>query len=255
MGFVTVDRYLPAVLIVDDDARVRSCVRSALEATAPVVEAEDGERALAILRQRARTGGVDVVLVDYVLPRRSGLELLRATRRAWPWIRVVIVTGFGSEDLAVQALRAGASDYLKKPIQLDELTKTVAALATPAPSGAGVPGARSARAPVHPNIRIALAFMREHFAEAVTLAHAAREAGLSRFHFCRLFHDQTGIPFHEYLHRLRVSRAQTLLGDRYLRVSEVAYAVGFNDLSHFDRTFRKVVGRSPTEYRTSLQCA
>jgi YesN/AraC family two-component response regulator len=259
MGFKTVDRNLPAVLVVDDDARVRSCVRSALEATARVVEAEDGERALAILRQRARTGGIDVVLMDYVLPRRSGLELLRATKRAWPWIRVVIVTGFGSEDLAVQALRAGASDYLKKPIQLDALTKTVAALTTAglagAASRAGVSGDRGARAPVHPNIGNALAFMREHFAEAITLTDAAREAGLSRFHFCRLFHAQTGVPFHEYLHRLRVSRAQTLLADRYLRVSEVAYAVGFNDLSHFDRTFRKVVGRSPTEYRTSVQCA
>jgi two-component system response regulator YesN len=252
MEIVTVGRYVPAVLIIDDDQRVRSCVRRALEPTARVVEAEDGERGLTILEQRARRGRVDRVLADYRLPRRSGLEILQTTKRSWPWIRVVIITGFGSEDLAVEALRAGASDYLKKPVQLDALTKTVAALT----GTAGDSADRSTRPPAaHPSIRRALAFMGDHFAETISLADAARAAGLSRFHFCRLFHDETGLPFHEYLHRLRVNRAQVLLADQYLRVSEIAYAVGFNDLSHFDRTFRKLVGHSPREYRTSLRCA
>jgi AraC-like DNA-binding protein len=108
---------------------------------------------------------------------------------------------------------------------------------------------------VHPRIGRALAFLREHFAEEVTLDDAAREAALSRSHFCRLFRHETGVLFHEHLHQLRVSRAKALLSDRHLTVSEVAYSVGFNDLSHFDRTFRRIVGRSPTEYRTSLRCA
>ena len=97
--------------------------------------------------------------------------------------------------------------------------------------------------------------MRAHFAEPISLSGVAREAGLSRFHFSRLFHHEIGTPSHEYLQDLRVSRAKALLANRYLRVSEVAYAVGFNDLSHFDRTFRKMVGRSPSEYRALLQCA
>jgi len=97
--------------------------------------------------------------------------------------------------------------------------------------------------------------MTEHFGEALTLADVAREAGFSRFHFCRLFHHEIGVPFHEHLQDLRVHRAKVLLGDPFLRVSEIAYAVGFNDLSHFDRTFRKMVGRSPLQYRASLQCA
>lgn len=63
------------------------------------------------------------------------------------------------------------------------------------------------------------------------------------------------MPFHEYLNGLRLTRAKALLADRHSRISEVAYAVGFNDLSHFDKTFRKMVGRSPTEYRASLQSA
>lgn len=257
MDFMPLGRYLPGVLIVDDEALVRSFLRIALKAMVRVVEAEDGERALEILQEPGRAS-VDLVMVDYVLPRLSGLDVLQATKRSWPWIPVVLMTGFGSEDLAVKALRAGARDYLKKPIALDALLKTVAALTTAgaesAPFGATISGDGGTRA-LHPNIGRALAFMREHFAEAITLTDVAQAARLSRFHFCRLFHTQTGVPFHDYLHELRVNRAKALLADRYMTITEVAYAVGFNDLSHFDRTFRRIVGRSPTEYRTSMRCA
>jgi YesN/AraC family two-component response regulator len=254
---MALEQYLPGVLVVDDDAPVRSFLRAALEVRVRVVEADDGERAVAILEGAGDS--LDLVLLDHVLPKRSGLDVLRTIRHQWPWISVVVMTGFGSEALAVQAFREGASDYLRKPIGLETLLTTVAPLLPRAASAhrhARPPDERGRRAvAVHPNIHRALAFMRAHFAEPISLTDVAREAGLSRFHFCRLFRSHAGTPFHEYLQELRVSRAQVLLANRHLRVSEIAYAVGFNDLSHFDRTFRKVVGRSPSEYRSSLQCA
>jgi YesN/AraC family two-component response regulator len=250
------DKCLPSVLIVDDSECVRSSLRAALEATARVLEAPDAEQALKILAN-GRRNTIDLMLLDYVLPDRSGLDLLKITKRNWPWISVIILTGFGSEDLAVQAFRGGVTDYLRKPLALDALMKTVgAALASPdrAPRYPRHFAERSADgAVVHPNIHRALTFMDTHFSEAISLSSVAQEAGLSRFHFCRLFHHETGMSFRVYLQRLRVSRALELLGRRYVRVSEVAYAVGFNDLSHFDRTFRKVVGQSPTKYRASLE--
>jgi YesN/AraC family two-component response regulator len=255
MKSMTVGRHVPGVLVVDDEPLVRSFLRDALGARARVVEAADREHAIAILQGHTR-GTLDLLLVDYLLPTGSGLDILALTKRRWPWLPVVILTGFGTEDLAVQALRGGASDYLRKPVSVDMLLKTVDTLT------AQSPGAPAAAAPVgaddghprlvHPNIQKALVFMREHFAEPVTLSEVARQAGLSRFHFCRLFHHETGVPFHDYLHDLRVTQAKTLLTDRYLTVTEVAYAVGFNDLSHFDRTFRRMIGRSPSEYRKSM---
>jgi two-component system response regulator YesN len=255
----TGDGFVPRVLIVDDDRLVRSFLRTALAPIAVVEEAPDAEQALEILKTRG--AAIDVALVDQVLPRRSGLEVLSVAKRKCSWIAVAILTGFGSEELAVRALRAGASDYLRKPINLTALLETLDRLVT-----ARYKGTRRAASfdrlgrteahpsPVHPNIGRALMFVSEHFTEAITLASVASEAELSRFHFCRLFHREVGIPFQEYLYALRVRRAKILLADRCLRVSEVAYAVGFNDLSHFDRTFRKMVGRSPSEYRAFLQC-
>jgi two-component system, response regulator YesN len=254
MNAMTAVRSQPGVLIVDDEKMVRSFLRAALEQTAHVVEAEDGERATAFLAERSRPD-ITLVLLDHRLPRQSGLEVLRTMKERWPWISIVLLTGFGSEDLAVEALRAGASDYLKKPVQLDLLMRTVEHFTAARPSlpPAGCEGVQCG--PTHPNIRRALTYITEHFTEPITLADVARAARLSRFHFCRLFHQETTVPFHDYLQELRIARAKILLADRYLRVSEIAYAVGFNDLSHFDRTFRKVVGCSPTSYRTALRCA
>lgn len=250
----------PTVLIVDDNALMRSFLRTALEEEEVwVVEAESGEQAIEILEVPRRA--LDLMLLDYVLPGRSGLQILQLARRRWPWIPVIILTAFGSEDLAIQAFRAGAKDYLRKPVEPDTLTELIRAL-TAARRGKAGGGSATTSAEmndetrcVHPNVRRALAFMREHFTEEITLDDVARAARVSRFHFCRLFHREIGVTFHDYLHELRVSRAKTLLVDRHLTVSEAAYTVGFNDLSHFDRTFRKIVGSSPTEYRRSLRPA
>jgi YesN/AraC family two-component response regulator len=245
---VTVPQYMPGVLIVEDDPSVRSFLRTALEAEARVVDVEDGDRAMAVLRGRAGTY-LDLVLADYRLPKRSGLDVLYATKRRWPWIPVVIITGFGSEELVVQAVRGGASDYLKKPIRLETLRRTVGALMNRNLMASVSSTVHRVTPAVHPGIRRALLFLHDHFADAITLTRLAREADLSKFHFCRLFHRETGMLLHDYLQELRVSRAKLLLADNYLTVTDVAYAVGFKGLSYFDKTFRKRVGRSPTHYR------
>jgi len=114
----------PGVLIVEDNELLRSFLRTALEPTARVIEAHDVEDALRILEHRGRDT-IDLMLLDYVLPDHSGLDLLKITKCHWPGIPVILMTGFGSEDLAAQAFRDGATDYLKKPIALDALMRTV----------------------------------------------------------------------------------------------------------------------------------
>ena len=87
---------------------------------------------------------------------------------------------------------------------------------------------------------------------AICLATVAKAVNTSTFHFCKLFKRATGLTFTDYLARVRIEKAKTLLVDRNRRISEVAYDVGFQSLTHFNRVFRKIVRQSPTSYRRSI---
>jgi len=84
---------------------------------------------------------------------------------------------------------------------------------------------------------------------AICLASVAKAVNTSTFYFCKLFKRVTGLTFTDYLARVRIEKAKTLLLNPNRRISEVAYDVGFQSLTHLNRVFRKIVGQSPTSYR------
>jgi AraC-like DNA-binding protein len=99
-------------------------------------------------------------------------------------------------------------------------------------------------------VRRAKDYIAEHKFEPVRLEQIARALSVSTFHFCRRFKLETGLTFVEYLSHVRIEQAKLLLHHTHLRISEIAYEIGFQSLTHFNRTFRKLVGNSPTEYRS-----
>ena len=86
----------------------------------------------------------------------------------------------------------------------------------------------------------------------VSLGEVAKAVNTSTFYFCKVFKKATGLTFTDYLSRVRVEKAKNLLLNPNLRVSEIAYEVGFQSLTHFNRVFRKLTGQSPSHYRESL---
>ena len=96
-------------------------------------------------------------------------------------------------------------------------------------------------------------FIQANFTEPVSLAQVATAVHVSPFHLCRVFRAATGVTLTEYVSRLRVEKAKSRLTDASVRVSEVAYATGFGSISQFNTVFRKRVGKTPTQYRSSPQ--
>jgi len=88
-----------------------------------------------------------------------------------------------------------------------------------------------------------------HSPRPIDLDAAAAQAGISPFHFLRLFSDVLGVTPHQYLVRSRLRRAARLLADNDRSVTDVAYDVGFGDLSNFVRTFHRAAGVSPLRFR------
>jgi AraC family transcriptional regulator len=96
-------------------------------------------------------------------------------------------------------------------------------------------------------------YMNVHLDEAVALQQLADLLGLSRFHFCTAFRKATGLTPHQWLVRIRMERAQELLADGRLTVTDVALAVGYQTPSSFTQAFRAAVGFTPSAYRASRQ--
>jgi DNA-binding NtrC family response regulator len=108
----------PRVLVVDDDRAVRTVLRVNLSKREMDVHlAEQADEALAILHEQT----FDLVLTDVKMPGSNGIEMLRRLRERWPELPVVIMTGQASVADAVAAMKAGAADYVIKPVERDEL--------------------------------------------------------------------------------------------------------------------------------------
>ena len=102
------------------------------------------------------------------------------------------------------------------------------------------------------NMARARQFIEKHQAEPLSLERVAQAANISRHYFCKIFKKATGVNFIDYLSRVRVEKSKTLLLNPNSRISEAAFASGFQSMTNFNRAFRRIVGRSPSQFRESL---
>lgn len=103
-----------------------------------------------------------------------------------------------------------------------------------------------------PLVTKAREFIEQHQGEEIALADVARAVHASTFHFCKTFKKATGFTFTQYVSLVRVAKAKHELANPQKRISEIAYEVGFQSLTHFNRIFRKITGQNPSEYREQV---
>jgi AraC-like DNA-binding protein len=168
---------------------------------------------------------------------------------AQPWSSGALppLAALGVLGERAQAVAEGRSDC-----GLDEVGTLLAAryleLSGGAPAAPVTVSARDRRRAV----RVAL-WLDEHAHEALDLTRVAREAGVSAWHFLRVFARVTGVTPHQYLVRARLRRAARLLARDTLSIADIAYEAGFGDLSNFVRTFGRAAGCAPRHFRRAAQ--
>jgi len=96
-------------------------------------------------------------------------------------------------------------------------------------------------------------FVQARIEEPITLEQVVRHVNVSRFYFCKIFKRATSMTLTEYVARVRVEKAKTLLVDPSLRISEIVYTAGFGSIPQFNSVFKRIVGMPPTEYRETLR--
>jgi len=219
------------ILVVDDDAAVCEALSAALATRYVVHTAASGADACTVLR----THPIAAIILAAVLRHEHGLDLLEQFRKLSS-APIVILTGHGTEDLAVRALRAKVNEYLKKPVSVTDLLGVLSRL-LPESAQAVDTVTRARRC------------LEEYPAKTFRPAELAGQLGVSETHLRRLFRAAQGQTPRQYLAEVRVRRAAELLGRDGRSVKEVASAVGFTNVRLFRRTFTRVFGMPPVAWR------
>ena len=98
-------------------------------------------------------------------------------------------------------------------------------------------------------------YIHSRFNQPMSLEEAANAVNASTRHFCKVFKRATGMTFTDYLARIRVEKAKNLLCNPHLRISEVAFDTGFESISQFNRSFKRITGETPSQFRAKASAA
>lgn len=247
------------VLVTEDEKIIRlgicTMIRRSSVPVQEVLEARDGNEALNILKSQK----VDVLFTDIRMPEMDGIELAENIQKLpvdhRPYI--VAISGYDDFDYAVKLMRAGAQDYLLKPIDRNKLNEILRKLDTKL----AIKESSVEKDADHPVRTIsdrnrelmekAVQFIRNHYQENINMAVVSNEVSLNYSQFSVAFRDYTGKNFVDYLRDLRISKASELLRTTDLQVREIGKMVGYEDEKHFLKTFKNVKGITPREYRYS----
>lgn len=247
--------------------------------------AYNGKEGIEMIRQERP----DMVITDISMPQMDGLVMIAALRSEFPGMQITILTGYRNFDYAQEAIRLGVNRFLLKPSKMNELEEAITymisnlsklkepflisegderAEAVEAEGGMLEESKDETDAAEHSKqlakesfeehaassfiVKNAVAYIQENYAKKLRLVDVADQIFVSQWHLSKLLNKYTGQSFSDILNGIRVEKAKELLKNPSLRISDVAEAVGFLDLTHFSRVFKKVEGMSANEYRNHL---
>ncbi|WP_024866052.1 response regulator transcription factor [Butyrivibrio sp. FCS014] len=247
------------VMIVDDEKYVRMGIKTetdwALIGCEVVAEASNGLEALE-LAEEVRP---DLVVSDIRMPKMDGIELAEKLTEKYPGVKVIFLTAYNEFEYARQAIRIGVSDYLLKPFQDGELEASIQRLLHLHPNAPAsnseleeqlIPLKRKEEV-ANRYVQNAITYIEEHYPDVdFSLGKLAESMSVSEGHISRLFKSETDQSINNYLTRYRIKKAMDYLKDVNVKVYEVAEKVGYQDIAYFSNTFKKLVGKNPSDYQT-----
>lgn len=250
------------MLVVEDNPDVRTLIRSHFSPKFQVYEASDGREGWKVALQVVP----DVIVSDVLMPDVDGYEFCKKVKKdeRTSHIPVLLLTALHSRDHEMKGLSSGADDYITKPFDLailqtkienmlsirDSLKQKYSGEITLQPRNIVI------SSPDEKFLHKAVEVVENNIADSeLDIERFAQEVGVSRMQLYRKLHALTDMTVKEFIRSIRLKRATQLLMQEKMTVSEIAYAVGFKDLSHFRKCFRQAYGMSATEYKSKNQTA
>lgn len=252
------------VVIVDDEPIISEGLKKVIdwnEFNCRVVATADSARAGA---ETIRQEKPHILITDIKMPGNDGLYMLAGLKSEFPDMQVTVLTGYGDFEYAQRAIRLGICSFLLKPSKMDELTEALREMTRrldeiyeshrseeveelsqldlcseePSDSNSFI-------------VRRALMVLEESCSDKISLSEVAERCYVSQWHLSKLLNKTTGKSFYDLLNEIRIKKAKELLCDPKLRISDISDMVGYSDVSHFSRVFKKETGFSANEYRNN----
>jgi len=244
----------PSVLLVEDNADLRNYIKKHLADSYDVIETENGRKGL----EKARAVIPDLVISDWMMPEMDGITLCHElkTDERTSHIPIIMLTALATDDAKFRGLETGADEYLTKPFDNRELQIRIRNLIE---SRKALRERYSRELHLGPK-KVQVTSMDEKFLEKVmqaietymgdpdfSMEKFGQEVSLSRMQLHRKLKALTGESPGDFLRTMRLKRAKRLLESKAGNVSEIAYEVGFNNLSYFSKCYREQFGIAPNE--------
>ncbi len=221
----------------------------------------------------------DIIFSDICMPNMDGLLMIAALKSEFKNMEITILTGYRDFDYAQQAIRLGVTRFLLKPSKMEELKEAIVTMTAnleekkelgqtnDVAEGEALDSAvleelvccsEDEKDCVENNeagnfiVHNALKYIEEHFSEKLKLSDVAEKVFISQWHLSKLLNKHTGQNFSEILNGIRIEKAKVLLENPALRIGDIAEEIGFLDMAHFSRVFKKQTGVSANEYRNKV---
>lgn len=246
---------LPLVLIAEDNRDMRSFIRDTLQPHYRIAEAEDGLQAW----EKTQEIIPDLVITDMMMPRMDGATFCEKVKGTLvtSHIPVVMLTARAGQESKIDGLQRGADDYLVKPFDVQELKVRVLNLVeqrkklrqlyrqeiTLQPKDVVVTSVDAEF------LQKALAILEDQFSDSnFGVEEFNRAIGFSRMQLHRKLKALTDESTGEFIRHFRLEKAKQFLVIKGAQVSQVAYDCGFNNVSHFSKSFKDHTGMTPSEF-------
>lgn len=242
------------VVLIDDESIIVEGLRRVVKwenyNCQVVATANDAASGAAAIRQFRP----HILFTDIRMPDQDGLTMLAGLRSEFPDMQVAVLTGYRDIGYAQDSIKLGVTRFLLKPSRMDEIEEALTEMTRrldklPEES-------EEEESSQHANsfiVNQAIAYMEAHYNEKLTLQSVADVCYVSQWHLSKLLNRYAEKSFYDILNSIRIHAAKQFLADPSLKIGEISDRVGYADVAHFARTFKKLEGVSANEYRNRLK--
>ena len=232
------------ILLVDDDYTFKEEFMECFDEYS-FVDAKSGKEALEILR---KPNQIDLVIMDVMMPGEKGTQVLKVIKKEFPKLPIIILTGFSSNDIAIDALKGRADEYIEKPVNVPQTKSLIRNFLVYKKGTFDI-----SAVDVKSKIEKVKEYVLKNIDKKVTLEDAAKIVFFSPKYLSRIFYEIVGRGFNDFKLDLKIKEAKELLCNTGYSVEQISDKLGYLNSESFIRIFKKNVKQTPALFRKKIK--